>query len=411
MKTSAKYAYVISTNIIITLLGVITSIIIARTLGPVGRGELTTIILWPTLLGSIGAFGINEAIIYYSSKNDPDLESMIYSSMVFMVFLSMLYVLLGYFFTPLILKESSKEVQLLTRLYFLSVPITFVTGLISSTLRGKLAINLYNLQRISISVIYTAAIILIWVLGFSNISSFVFGQLASFFLFLLLSFYIFKIDVTKLRCSFAPFLRTFKYGLKSQFNFICFLINAQLIPIILSIYYPPGALGIYTVALVLASTISPVVIGITAISFPIIGASSSLTKKTDVINILRNSGVFIAGLTFIVFLSADPLIYHFYGNSFIDSIMVCKVLLIGYAFWSFHLIMNDLLRGLNMFKYLIAIELLGLLISLLAIPYMLWRFGLIGAAIGFSISAVTIALVQIVTLAISLRIKRSELIV
>ena len=68
-------------QIIIQLTNFLTGPIIARALGPEGRGELASIILWPNLLGSVFALGLGPALLYNLKKStDHDDESELYSA-------------------------------------------------------------------------------------------------------------------------------------------------------------------------------------------------------------------------------------------------------------------------------------------------------------------------------------------
>ena len=49
-------------SIFIKICGLALGVILARMLGPVGRGQLATAILWPTIFAGIGIFGINVAL-------------------------------------------------------------------------------------------------------------------------------------------------------------------------------------------------------------------------------------------------------------------------------------------------------------------------------------------------------------
>lgn len=56
------YAGTFATCVLIQGLTVVQGIIIARLLGPVGRGEYAAVILWPSVFAAIGIFGTNVAL-------------------------------------------------------------------------------------------------------------------------------------------------------------------------------------------------------------------------------------------------------------------------------------------------------------------------------------------------------------
>jgi len=55
---------------------VLTGILLARTLGPRGRGELAAAILWPTLIMTLGTLGMTEAITYHTARRSASLRAL-----------------------------------------------------------------------------------------------------------------------------------------------------------------------------------------------------------------------------------------------------------------------------------------------------------------------------------------------
>ena len=55
-------------NLMLSVLGVLTGVMAARLLGPKGRGELAAIQAWPTALASLGLLGMSEAVPYFCTR-------------------------------------------------------------------------------------------------------------------------------------------------------------------------------------------------------------------------------------------------------------------------------------------------------------------------------------------------------
>src|SRR6266851_4167131 len=53
---------------LVQLLNVVSGIVIARSLGPAGRGELAAVLLWPALLASLSGLGTTDAITYLTAR-------------------------------------------------------------------------------------------------------------------------------------------------------------------------------------------------------------------------------------------------------------------------------------------------------------------------------------------------------
>ena len=48
----------LAASVAIQGLNVLTGIVLARTLGPAGRGELAAVMLWPSILAAVGSLGV-----------------------------------------------------------------------------------------------------------------------------------------------------------------------------------------------------------------------------------------------------------------------------------------------------------------------------------------------------------------
>ena len=51
--------------------GVIASIVVARSVGPAGRGTLLTITVWGQILGWLAAFSLDKAVVVLTSGQEP----------------------------------------------------------------------------------------------------------------------------------------------------------------------------------------------------------------------------------------------------------------------------------------------------------------------------------------------------
>ncbi len=65
-----KYAYIgtFATSLFIQGCTVLQGILLARLLGPIGRGELAMIILWPNIFAAIGIFGVHMAVARFAGQ-------------------------------------------------------------------------------------------------------------------------------------------------------------------------------------------------------------------------------------------------------------------------------------------------------------------------------------------------------
>src|ERR1700693_37691 len=92
-----------STSLVIQPCGAGTGILTARLLGPIARGELATVILWPTILSNLGLMGCNWVLAREVAK-DPERESDWAAIGVAVGLVTALfYLVAGYLLIPLLL--------------------------------------------------------------------------------------------------------------------------------------------------------------------------------------------------------------------------------------------------------------------------------------------------------------------
>jgi O-antigen/teichoic acid export membrane protein len=65
-------------NIVTTL--VPTGWLLARLLGPTGRGDLAVVLSWPAMIGSMASVGISPATCYWVSKRPREARSMMWTA-------------------------------------------------------------------------------------------------------------------------------------------------------------------------------------------------------------------------------------------------------------------------------------------------------------------------------------------
>src|ERR1019366_10537717 len=107
------------TSLAIQGCGLITGVVTARLLGPAGRGELATVILWPTIMSNLGLMGCNWALAREVAK-DPHREADgVCCAMTIGIAVAILYFILGYLLLPYVLPRDRGYLLPLTRICLL----------------------------------------------------------------------------------------------------------------------------------------------------------------------------------------------------------------------------------------------------------------------------------------------------
>lgn len=92
-----------STSVAIQACGVVTGILTARLLGPTARGELATVILWPTILSNLGLMGCSWVLAREVAKNPGEEREWVSAGIAVGLATALAFVAIGYFLLPVLL--------------------------------------------------------------------------------------------------------------------------------------------------------------------------------------------------------------------------------------------------------------------------------------------------------------------
>ena len=98
-------AHSILSKIVILGLQAGTGILTARTLLPVGRGELAAMILWPLFMASVTTLGVPSSLIYYLRHRPEERERLIANGFLMATVLGVIAAAVGAFILPWWLRQ------------------------------------------------------------------------------------------------------------------------------------------------------------------------------------------------------------------------------------------------------------------------------------------------------------------
>ena len=89
---SKNSAITFLSQIFIVALGLITSIILARALGPTGRGIYALIILIPAVMFRLGSLGIEAANVYFTGTKRYEIKDIVSNSLLSSILLGLILI-------------------------------------------------------------------------------------------------------------------------------------------------------------------------------------------------------------------------------------------------------------------------------------------------------------------------------
>ncbi len=394
-----------STSLAIQACGAATGIMTARLLGPVARGELATVILWPAIFSNLGSMGCNW-VIAREVANDPEREcDWVIAGIALAVATSALFLLAGYFLVPMLLPSDRAYLAPLARLCLLLIPLDIFNQLLLAVEHGRMRWRRYNLLRLSLFLFYVVLIGMIDVTRRNQAFWFVSAFLTSQLLAVLLRVWsqrkslksgAWKVDRCRhlLRAG-APF-----FGAT-----ISNLISLQLDTILVVSLLSTEAAGIYVVATALANGQSSLgeALGIT--SFAVVSNERNTGSRERIITeTFRQSALISCAVGLVVAGLIPFLVVPLFGPKFSPAIWPAVILAVAGSLMGSTNILNQGLRGAGRPHAGLASQMLGAGVLALAALIFLRRFGLMGMACAVLLGACTQVLTLIAVAANWLRV-------
>ncbi len=375
------------TSVFIQGCTVIQGILIARLLGPVGRGEFAAVILWPNLFAGIGIFGSNIALGRISAKTGQYPE-LFRSSIILGLLTSGLAAMPCYWLIPSLMPTQNHDLIHLAQFYILFIPLNHLTLNMIAVDQGAGNFTYCNITRSIVNPIYIIFTIILCIRGHCSVSTFSISLLAAHFVVVFIRF------ILGLK-RFSLFGRFYKLSqvIKSSIHFglagIAQPLYLQADKVIMLWLLGSDNLGIYVVALSASAVIGSVTNSAGMISFTMSAQSKSREGFGYIVRTFRVS--LTLWLLFGVMLACImPFVLPFiYGNDFISAVNPARLLIIASALAGLTHVLEQSMRGKG--KAFVGLE--GRLIGLLVMAVFGWllapAFSIFGVCLAYILGQFT----------------------
>lgn len=382
-----------SARVISFLVSIVINILIARILGPTGRGMWAALVFIPTMTYALLNFGIESSNVYFigSKKYPPDQiinNSFLVASWILIIIFFVYFFgfdKINHFFSTRYQHFTPKHLYLV----LFAIPFVFVFNYFNGFLQGKERIYTANIISV-ISQFFTITGILIALLVFKlDLLGLVYVYLSVRAInTIIILAAINREDSIRPRLCLNPGLikDSIKYGFKSYFASGLEMLNYRADVFLIYAFLGPRPLGFYTVAVAVAEIVWFVS---QSVAFPLFPKISSLGKEASKSLVLKTSRiVFYFSLLFsaLLFVVANWLIPLLFGQSFIPSIKPIYFLIPGILLFSPARALSTYFLGTGrpeVNTYVNSITLIiNVALNLLLIP----KMGINGAAIASTIS-------------------------
>ncbi|THD09541.1 lipopolysaccharide biosynthesis protein [Metallibacterium scheffleri] len=381
--------YTSGAQIAIQLIGLVTGILVARWLGPDGRGQLAAVISWAALFAYLGNVGIPVAYTYASAKEPARRHQLLGNGLVAAGLQWLVLAALGIWLLPVVLASHGTVLAHLAVLYLLAyVPLNLLTLYINAIQQGSGQYARFNVVRLSVSAGYVLLLVLFWAFGHMNVESVVSANLLSNVLTLALALSL-TLPMLVRRGQESPLgwfdVKTLwgdlRYGLSAHIGTLQPFSGLQIDVLALTMLVGVHDLGLYMAALAGASLLRAQGFALGQVVLPEVAKCSQRQEQMKII--LKFAGIAGLGGTLallVVLLWASPLLRLVYGSAFLPASPILKALTFAGLLGAVYRVLADGLRGMGRpFASTIA-ELVGLGVGIPALAVGIPVWGVLGAA-------------------------------
>lgn len=347
--THRTWATTFLTNGTVLLLGVVTGVFSARMLLPTGRGQLAIILFWPMLFQGIGMLGLKEAVTRRISNGTGDIHVTVASALWLGMVYAVITCAIGYLAIPLLLGAIHQDLVEITRSYMLLLtPFGFVILCLRSADQGRMNFSWLNTLVVSVPSIYLLLLVALWLAGGFSVKNVVWANVASVILVSLVRIVLgWKWIISY--PSVAVVRELFFSGLRFYLTAMVMLIGSQADRLVLVKFWDNKSIGLYMVALTIASTgIGALSNSFQTIVFPHMGSLSNEEARHDFLaQKLRYAMVLLTGLALTIICLSPWVIPMLFGHEFAASVYPAMVLTLALVPFSLRQILIAALRGLG----------------------------------------------------------------
>lgn len=386
-------------------IGLLTGILVARVLGPIGRGEVAAITLWASVITHVGDLGLPTAYIYSAAREPGRRLQMLGNALVATPLQWLVIGTFGTLALKFALARHGTDIVNLAVVYlWMYIPLNLTTRYINAVQQGLGNVIAFNAVRLCVPVAYFASLLLFVKFGMIEVESVLGANILSFIVTLLVAFcwalHLFMgarpwhfrwVDFTALA-------RDFRYGLRAHLGTLQPFGILQLDVLILTILLDTHDLGLYLAAVAGGGVLKAQGYAIGMMVLSDVAKEPDPAIQRHIIGKSIRITAVVSGLTAgVAFLWAEPIVRIVYGISFEGAAPILRVTLVGGMVAALYRVIADGLRGLGYPIIGTIAELTSVVVGL-PLLMILAPSSALGAAVAVTFSSISAFAVVVVSL-------------
>jgi O-antigen/teichoic acid export membrane protein len=266
----------------ILVMNLVTGIIIARALGPIGRGEIAAVLLLAQLAVWFFSGGATEAVGFRLARNPDDGPRLLGTWLAIGIPLGLLAIGVAELVLPILFSAQTADTIALGRIYVGIVLVMMLQAAQYGMLLGSHDFLFYNLIRFIQPAVIAAGYLVLWVTGALSVElALIVNAAATGIAFVVAGVRLLRKQGIG-RPSKTLLRDTLSFGLRAHMGSIAGLVNARLDLLIVPAFLGAASVGLYSVATNVTSIIITLTATIATIVMPVAARRDKQSPRTVV---------------------------------------------------------------------------------------------------------------------------------
>lgn len=374
------------------VIGMLSAMIIARTLGVDGQGKYALVILLPNMFYTLFNLGVSPATVYYIGKKEFQLEDVFKTNFLFSIILSGVTLGVSCLFVYLYREAFYEQIELSVLLMALvSLPFLFLNKNLQVIFQGKEDFSKFNfiviLNQIGV-VTFCSLFLLVFKWDLTGaIIAFVSTQVIVFLVLLYFLKKEFQLSIFKGSVSKTYFKKSVVYGIKGHISNILAFINYRADLFIIAYFLNDAAVGLYSIAVTIVERVWVVSQSVSTVLFARVSNLGTDAERAQFTAVVSRNVMFISmiGGGALYFLGGW-IIQLLFGEDYTESVQPFLCLIPGVVLLSFSRILSNFFSGLGKPEINTYVALFSTVLNVGLNIYLVPKLGIVGAAIATSIT-------------------------
>ncbi|MDI6853484.1 MAG: oligosaccharide flippase family protein [Deltaproteobacteria bacterium] len=333
-------------NLTISFFNMFTGIVTARLLGATGKGELTTVMLWPLIFETLGLFGTNWSIARCVAENKKKINDLARSSLTTCFMLAVLTVVFGYITIPKLIPADKQHLVTLSRCFLIYIPIMFIIRCFLAINQGSMLWKRFNILRLSFYFPYLLILSLLWLKKVNQVEWFLSALIIAYFVQALLSISFHLREIAKGSSGMSNIKSILRRGFPFSIYNVGMVIAQEIDKALLVLLLSSTEVGLYAVAFSFGSTHGALGSAFGITSFAVLASESDPGRRGQFIaKAFRQATLLYVGVGIAVAFLAPYMIVILFGPQFAPARQPAIILALANSLIYLGSILDEGFRG------------------------------------------------------------------